>query len=160
MLIYGGTGELAGVYASGDIGIGWIPGDGHSEHGRTQVSDAIGMLQSEVSATHAMARFIAEGSQEHITWCNEIRSIPFKRLMTCLSKPARSSPPRHGIHRMLATCVQGAACHPSLLSQSVKRHSIRHTTAPHLLRSRVDINTVRAWLGGNLNEPVNKRGIR
>ena len=57
-------------------------------------------------------------------------------------------------------CLQGAACHPSLLSQAVKHHSIRPTTATHLLRSRVDINTVRAWLGGNLNERVNKRGIR
>ena len=27
------------------------------------------------------------------------------------------------------------------------RHCIRHTTATHLLRSGVDINTVRAWLG-------------
>ena len=26
-------------------------------------------------------------------------------------------------------------------------HSIRHSTATHLLRSGVDINTVRAWLG-------------
>ena len=26
-------------------------------------------------------------------------------------------------------------------------HCIRHTTAVHLLRSGVDINTIRAWLG-------------
>jgi site-specific recombinase XerD len=26
-------------------------------------------------------------------------------------------------------------------------HSIRHTTATHLLRAGVDINTIRAWLG-------------
>ena len=26
-------------------------------------------------------------------------------------------------------------------------HVIRHTTATHLLRSGVDINTIRAWLG-------------
>jgi len=26
-----------------------------------------------------MARFIAERSPEHIEWCNEIRSVPFKR---------------------------------------------------------------------------------
>jgi integrase/recombinase XerD len=29
----------------------------------------------------------------------------------------------------------------------VSPHSIRHTTAVHLLRSGVDINTIRAWLG-------------
>jgi len=29
----------------------------------------------------------------------------------------------------------------------VSTHTIRHTTAVHLLRSGVDINTIRAWLG-------------
>src|ERR1035438_6431172 len=36
---------------------------------------------------------------------------------------------------------------PSLASKRVSPHSIRHTTATHLLRAGVDINTVRAWLG-------------
>jgi site-specific recombinase XerD len=36
---------------------------------------------------------------------------------------------------------------PSLASKRVSPHSIRHSTATHLLRSGVDINTVRAWLG-------------
>ena len=36
---------------------------------------------------------------------------------------------------------------PSLLSKRVSPHSIRHTTATHLLRAGVDINTIRAWLG-------------
>ncbi|MBL8229981.1 MAG: tyrosine-type recombinase/integrase, partial [Bryobacterales bacterium] len=35
----------------------------------------------------------------------------------------------------------------SLRKKRVSPHSIRHTTATHLLRSGVDINTVRAWLG-------------
>jgi integrase/recombinase XerD len=29
----------------------------------------------------------------------------------------------------------------------ISPHSIRHTTAVHLLRAGVDINTIRAWLG-------------
>jgi len=29
----------------------------------------------------------------------------------------------------------------------VSPHTIRHTTATHLLRAGVDINTIRAWLG-------------
>jgi integrase len=37
--------------------------------------------------------------------------------------------------------------HPSLLSRPISPHTIRHTTATHLLRSGVDINTIRAWLG-------------
>jgi integrase/recombinase XerD len=55
---------------------------------------------------------------------------------------------RHGIHSMLRKYVRAAsASHPSLLSRPIGPHTIRHTTATHLLRSGVDINTIRAWLG-------------
>jgi integrase/recombinase XerD len=36
---------------------------------------------------------------------------------------------------------------PSLTKKRVSPHTIRHTTATHLLRADVDINTIRAWLG-------------
>ncbi|WP_412177462.1 tyrosine-type recombinase/integrase [Mesorhizobium sp. YC-39] len=36
---------------------------------------------------------------------------------------------------------------PSLARKRVSPHSIRQTTATHLLRAGVDINTVRGWLG-------------
>ncbi len=36
---------------------------------------------------------------------------------------------------------------PSLQKKQVSPHTIRHTTAVHLLRSGVDINTIRSWLG-------------
>jgi site-specific recombinase XerD len=36
---------------------------------------------------------------------------------------------------------------PSLTAKRVSPHTIRHTTAVHLLRAGVDINTIRAWLG-------------
>ena len=36
---------------------------------------------------------------------------------------------------------------PSLATKRVSPHTIRHTTATHLLRAGVDINTIRAWLG-------------
>ena len=35
----------------------------------------------------------------------------------------------------------------SLQRKRVSPHTIRHTTATHLLRAGVDINTIRAWLG-------------
>jgi site-specific recombinase XerD len=55
---------------------------------------------------------------------------------------------RHGIHRMLCNYVRAASVfHPSLLRRPISPHTIRHTTATHLLRSGVDINTIRAWLG-------------
>jgi hypothetical protein len=30
-------------------------------------------------AVHALARFVGEHSPEHIAWCGQIRSIPFKK---------------------------------------------------------------------------------
>ncbi len=36
---------------------------------------------------------------------------------------------------------------PSLTEKRVSPHTIRHTTATHLLRAGVDIKTIRAWLG-------------
>src|SRR6516225_8799934 len=36
---------------------------------------------------------------------------------------------------------------PSIIGKRVSPHTIRHTTAVHLLRAGVDINTIRAWLG-------------
>jgi site-specific recombinase XerD len=36
---------------------------------------------------------------------------------------------------------------PSIKRKRVSPHTIRHTTATHLLQAGVDINTIRAWLG-------------
>ena len=36
---------------------------------------------------------------------------------------------------------------PSLAGRRVSPHTIRRTTATHLLRAGLDINTIRAWLG-------------
>jgi len=55
---------------------------------------------------------------------------------------------RFGIHALVARCAARAAKDvPSLATKRVSPHTIRHTTATHLLRSGVDINTIRAWLG-------------
>jgi integrase/recombinase XerD len=198
-----------------------------------------------LAALHAMARFIAERSPEHIAWCGQIRAVPFKRFtrneLSYLDKPEmdailaapdrrteqgrrdhalllflynsgarvseaaslrigdlnlrpnqmgdaqlrgkgrkmrrcplwpatvntllallRNRSPdqpvflnrlghaitRHGIHGLLRNYVKTAsASHPSLLRRPISPHTIRHTTATHLLRAGVDINTIRAWLG-------------
>jgi len=198
-----------------------------------------------LAAVHAMARFIAERSPEHIAWCSQIRAVPFKRFtrneLSYMDKPemdavlaapdrrtgqgrrdhalllflynsgarvseaaslligdlnlrpnqlgdvqlrgkgrkirrcplwpatvnalialVRNRSPddpvflnrlgqaitRHGIHWMLRNHVRAASnSHPSLLRRPISPHTIRHTTATHLLRAGVDINTIRAWLG-------------
>jgi len=55
---------------------------------------------------------------------------------------------RFGIHRLVSQYAELAAMKvPSLATKRVSPHAIRHTTAVHLLRAGVDINTIRAWLG-------------
>jgi site-specific recombinase XerC len=36
---------------------------------------------------------------------------------------------------------------PEMRKKRIGPHTIRHTTATHLLRAGVDINAIRAWLG-------------
>jgi site-specific recombinase XerD len=62
----------------------------------------------------------------------------------------RSNQPltRFGIHRLVAQYAERASrTVPSMATKRVSPHTIRHTTAVHLLRAGVDINTIRAWLG-------------
>ena len=55
---------------------------------------------------------------------------------------------RFGIHTLVERHARKARAHvPSLAAKRVSPHAIRHTTATHLLRAGVDINTIRAWLG-------------
>ncbi len=55
---------------------------------------------------------------------------------------------RFGVHTMVERYVKRILNRmPSLERKRVSPHTIRHTTATHLLRAGVDINTIRAWLG-------------
>jgi integrase/recombinase XerD len=55
---------------------------------------------------------------------------------------------RFGIHTMVERHVNRISGQvTSLKTKRVSPHSIRHTTATHLLRAGVDIDTIRAWLG-------------
>jgi len=64
---------------------------------------------------------------------------------------------RYGIHTLVErTVARAAQALPSLRTKRVSPHTIRHTTAVHLLRSGVDINTIRAWLGHVSLETTNR----
>lgn len=203
---------------------------------------AIATRNQRLAAVHALARFVGEHSPEHIAWCGQVRSIPFKKsskaVIPYLDKPqmdallgvpdrqtaqgrrdhalllflynsgtraqeaaqllvseldlagcsvkirgkggkerlcplwpntvaelrdliANRSPDacvflnrcghpitRFGIHTLVERYVRKAQIKmPSLAAKRISPHTIRHTTATHLLRAGVDINTVRAWLG-------------
>jgi integrase/recombinase XerD len=55
---------------------------------------------------------------------------------------------RFGVHALVERHAASVAeAMPSLAGKRVGPHTIRHTTATHLLRAGVDVNTIRAWLG-------------
>jgi site-specific recombinase XerD len=55
---------------------------------------------------------------------------------------------RFGIHALVERYARRVSAQmPDIAGKRVSPHTIRHTAATHLLRSGVDINTIRAWLG-------------
>lgn len=55
---------------------------------------------------------------------------------------------RFGVHALVERYAERVSKKlPSLAKKRVSPHTIRHTTATHLLRAGVDLNTIRAWLG-------------
>jgi len=64
--------------------------------------------------------------------------------MNCRNQPIT----RFGIHTMVKRYVEKITSQfPAISKKRVSPHTIRHTTATHLLQAGVDINTIRAWLG-------------
>ena len=62
----------------------------------------------------------------------------------------RSAKPltRFGVHDIVTRHARIAMTRvPDMQKKHIGPHTIRHTTATHLLRAGVDINTIRAWLG-------------
>lgn len=95
----------------------------------------------------------------------KLRSVPLWQQTVKLLKPwlrrsgitpdspllpnARGGPmSRSGITQRLRLAVTRATTkHPSLRSARVSPHTIRHTTAMHLLQSGVDLSVIAMWLG-------------
>lgn len=71
-------------------------------------------------------------------------------LPTSALLPNRGGEPmtRSNVTQRLALAVKVAAqTTPSLLGRAISPHTLRHTTAMHLLQSRVDISVIALWLG-------------
>jgi integrase/recombinase XerD len=218
------------------------------QHIQETRSCCVATRNQRLAAIHALARFVAEHSPEHVAWCGGVRSIPFKKSarphISYLDKPEidalllsakgdsvqarrdyalllflynsgarageaatlvignlelrsvagsqqhvvkvlgkgsktrhcplwpataqalaaittdrgkdqpvflnRLNEPltRHGIYMIVERYAKKAAkTAPSLAEKKMSPHRLRHTTACHLLKAGVDINTIRAWLG-------------
>ncbi|HEX4950021.1 MAG TPA: tyrosine-type recombinase/integrase [Blastocatellia bacterium] len=60
---------------------------------------------------------------------------------------------RDGVNYLLQQAVQQAACQcPTLTQKKISPHTLRHTTALHLLQSGVDITLIALWLGHESTE--------
>jgi len=204
---------------------------------------SVATRNQRLGTIHSLAKFIAARSPEHISWCSDIRKIPFKKTnrpvipyldlpeinavldapdrkttqgardyalllflyntgaraneaarleirdLTWESAPSvrlvgkgnktrfcplwpkttnalkalvrgrsvdehvfvnrRGAPlTRFGIYGLVKRAVSnGSRSAESLTMKRISPHCIRHTSAVHLLRGGVDINTIRAWLG-------------
>lgn len=113
------------------------------------------------------ARILGKGKKERLCplWPQTVKIIremleerPFLSAQSRVFLNARQKPiTRFGIRgvvkRLVARAAQSA---PSLKTKRISTHGIRHTTAVHLLRAGVDINTIRAWLGHVSLDTTNK----
>ncbi len=78
-------------------------------------------------------------------WLAEIPPQPQQPLF-----PNRQGQPmtRSGVAERLAVCLERASARcPSLKGKRVSPHSLRHTTAMHLLQAGVDLTVIALWLG-------------
>jgi integrase/recombinase XerD len=133
-----------------------------------RASEAATLTINAVSLESAQsARFIGKGRKvrtcplwPHTT--KVLRQLLGERLQGPRDAPVflnvRGAPiTRFGIHTTVArTVAKATKTTPSLQEKRVSPHTIRHTTAVHLLRSGVDINTIRAWLGHVSLETTNR----
>ena len=133
-----------------------------------RASEAAGTPVSALSLAGPLSvRLLGKGRKSRVCplWrgtAETLRSLLGKRLDGPGDAPVflnvRGQPiTRYGIHTLVKRTVRKAArVVPSLATKRVSPHTLRHSTAMHLLRAGVDINTIRAWLGHVSLETTNR----
>ena len=78
-------------------------------------------------------------------WFSELRTMSATK---AFPNARGSTLSRDGVNYILQLAVQrGAVTCPSLSSKRISPHTLRHSTAMHLLQSGVDITVIALWLG-------------
>jgi site-specific recombinase XerD len=117
----------------------------------------IGDLDLSAASSHGGSSVVLHGKGNKTRRCplwpktvDELRPLVDRRTASEHVFLNRHGQPftRYGIHGLVERhAAQVATKLPSVAKKRVSPHTIRHTTATHLLRAGVDINTIRAWLG-------------
>lgn len=120
-----------------------------------RASEAAGLRIADIDWHAKCARIIGKGNKQRACplWPNTMDQL---HMLAAQREPDQflflnrngHAITRFGIHTLVERYASRACAQaPSLVTKQVSPHVIRHTSATHLLRSGVDINTVRAWLG-------------
>jgi integrase/recombinase XerD len=120
-----------------------------------RVSEAVGLTIADIDWHCRSVRILGKGNKWRICplWpatLEVLRLLSADRAPTehVFLKRNHQSITRSGIHALVKRyAARASASTPSLASKMIGPHVIRHSTASHLLRSGVDINTIRGWLG-------------
>ena len=123
-----------------------------------RVSEIVGVKMADIALSPGgTLRLHGKGRKERVLplWSSTLKSV--KTWVTgnglqagdALFANARGGPmTRSGVEKRLQETVRIASLHcPSLTTKRVSPHTIRHTTAMHLLQSGVDITLIALWLG-------------
>ena len=121
----------------------------------TRASEAAALRIADINWHAACVRIIGKGNKHRncplwsATMEQLLRITAQRGLEQCVFLNRNGHPiTRFGIHTLTERhALKAAAQTPSLRTKRVSPHVVRHTTATHLLRAGVDINTIRAWLG-------------
>ena len=90
----------------------------------------------------------------------EEREIDLRKPETLFKNHLRGSLTRFGVRYILRKCIRKATnAQPSLGKKRLHPHSVRHSTAVHLLKSGVDLSTIAHWLGHVSVNTTNKYAV-
>jgi integrase/recombinase XerD len=120
-----------------------------------RADEAAQLLIKDVDAAAASVRILGKGRKQRLC---PLWPVTVEVLNTLIADRApaekvflnrrRCSITRFGIYTMVRRYASRLrTAFPSIATKRLSPHTIRHSTACHLLRAGVDINTIRGWLG-------------